>query len=278
MDYQIIGDSCCDLSEQMQQELGAQLVPLKITVEDRSFVDDENLNTRELIAAMKQSHRPARTSCPSPSDFLARFKKSSADFIVTLSSKLSGTYNSARNAVEMIRAEYPDKIAHVFDSKSACAGEVLVAMKLREYINQNFDPQKIIEKVEQFIDNMKTFFVLESLDNLVKNGRISKVTGTLASIMSLRPIMGADGHGEIALFERVRGTQKALSRLVDMIGEQCSNISERILVIAHCNNPARAQDFRRQVEAKYDFRQIQVVETRGLSTVYANDGGIVIAF
>lgn len=280
MKYKIIADSSCDLNEEIKDKLKVSLVPFKIDVDDKKYVDDENLDTMELIDAMKKSPNPVRTSCPSPGDFAEQYKSTAADniFVVTISSNLSGTYNSAVLAKNIIKDTEPNKFIHVFDSKSASVGETLVAMKIHELIEEKVSHLEIIEKVEKYIKEMKTYFILESLDNLIKSGRLSKTKGLLANILNLKPILGSDGDGNIKLFENVRGTKKAFRRLVELIGETGENLEEKILAISHANALEKAEELKNEIQKRYKFKDIILVKQAGLSTAYADEGGIIIVF
>ena len=280
MKYKIIADSSCDLNEEIKDKLKVSLVPFKIDVDDKKYVDDENLDTMELIDAMKKSPNPVRTSCPSPGDFAEQYKSTAADniFVVTISSNLSGTYNSAVLAKNIIKDTEPNKFIHVFDSKSASVGETLVAMKIHELIEEKVSHLEIIEKVEKYIKEMKTYFILESLDNLIKSGRLSKTKGLLANVLNLKPILGSDGDGNIKLFENVRGTKKAFRRLVELIGETGEKLEEKILAISHANALEKAEELKNEIQKRYKFKDIILVKQAGLSTAYANEGGIIIVF
>jgi DegV family protein with EDD domain len=181
-------------------------------------------------------------------------------------------------AKNMVLEEIGDKFIHVFDSLSASIGETLVSLKIYELAKRNLDDSEIVDKVNQYIKEMKTFFILESLDNLIKAGRISKLKGQLASALSIKLIMGGSEKGTIKLVDKVRGSKRALRRLVDIIGEQGEKLEERVLGIAHCNCLERALELKEKIQQKYKFKDIIIVEMAGLSTVYANEGGIVIAF
>lgn len=278
MHINIIGDSCCDLTDELKKDINATLVPLTITIDDKTYIDDENLDTRELLKEMKASPNTPKTACPSPQEYIEAYKGEESTFAVTLSSKLSGSYNSAVLAKNLFIEEIKDKFIHVFDSKSASTGEVLVSMKIFELFKNGDDDNQIVEKVEKYIQEMKTFFILESLDNLIKAGRISAFKGKIASILSIVPIMRATDEGEIDLLEKVRGSKKAFSRLLDVIGEQGEKLEEKILGIAHCNCLEKALEFKEEILKRYNFKDIVILETKGISTVYANDGGIIISF
>ena len=201
--------------------------------------------------------------------------------MVTLSGKLSGSYNAACVGREMVLERSPEKKIHIFDSESASAGETLIALMLRDRIDGGHSFEDIVAEMTAFIARMKTRFVLEDLSNLVKNGRISKVAGLLGGMLSLRPIMGDDGHGSIAAIEKVRGTQNAMRRLVELIAEGTREAaaSSLTMVPSYCNCPERAMMLKKEfLEKCAALREVILVPTSGLSTVYAYDGGIVLAY
>lgn len=278
MDYKIVADSSCDLNEEMEQELNINLVPFKIDIDENSFIDDKDIDMAKFLSTMIASPNPVRTSCPSPGDFVEEYKKAGNIFVITISAALSGTYNSAILAKEMILEEFPDKFVHIFDSKSASVGETLIALKIDELIQKNLSSLEIADKVENYIKEMKTYFISESLDNLIKNGRISKTKGLIANILNLKPLMGANDEGEIVLVENHRGSKKAFKRLVEIIGESKVILEDRILAISHSNALDRATQLKAEIEAKYNFKDVVIVETKGLSTAYVNHKGIILAF
>lgn len=278
MDYKIVADSSCDLNEELENRLNVDLIPFNISVDEEEFRDDESMDTQELIKAMKNSPNPVKTSCPSPGDFLEMFKKAKDIFAVTISANLSGTYNSAMLAKEMALTEDPNKFIHIFNSKSASIGETLVALKIDELAKKKFNNFEIVETVEKYIDEMKTFFILESLDNLIKNGRISKTKGLIASVLNFKPIMGADNDGNIELVENHRGSKKSFNRLVEIIGEGKEDFQDKVLAISHANALDKAMDLKKKIEKTYNFKEVLIVETKGLSTAYAYDGGVILAY
>jgi DegV family protein with EDD domain len=278
MNYKIVADSSCDLNEELKENLNISLVPFNIDVDDTKFIDDENMDSMELIRAMRNSPNPVKTSCPSPGDFVTEYKNADNIFAVTISSQLSGTYNSAALAKKMVQEEEPNKFIHVFDSKSASVGETLISMKIQELVEKRLSNFEIVEKVESYISGMKTFFILESLDNLIKNGRISKTKGLIANVLNLKPIMGSTDEGEIELVENTRGSKKAFKRLVEIIGETGEKFEEKILAISHANALEKAEELKKEIQRKYNFKDIIVVKTAGLSTAYAYDGGVILVF
>lgn len=278
MAVKIVADSSCDLSREMKQNMNINIAPLILQLGDKNYLDDESLDIRDYVKAMGESENSPKTSCPSPEDYIKRYQGDESIFVVTLSNKLSGSYNSAILAKNIFLEEIGQKFIHVFDSFSASAGETLIALKINELAKKNFSDIEILEKVTGYIKEMKTFFLLESLDHLAKAGRLSPIVAKLANMLSIKPIMGATEEGTVKLVEKTRGYKKAFKRFVEIIGEEGSNLEEKILGIAHCNALDKALNFKDEVLKRYNFKDIVIVEMGGLSSTYADDGGIVIAF
>ena len=278
MNIKIVGDSCFDMNEELRKISKISLAPLKISVGGKTLKDDENLDQKELLELMKNSEESPKTANPSPNDYLKEYQGEEDVFVVTLSSQLSGSHNSALLAKEMYKENAKDKFIHVFDSLSASVAQTLVGLKILELSELSYKKDQIVERVEEYIREMKTMFLLESLDNLIKAGRINKIIAKIATAFSVKPIMGGTNKGTIKLVDKVRGSKKALKRLVNLIGEKGEKLEEKILGIAHCNCLEKAEKLKEDIMEKYNFKDIVIVETGGISTVYANDGGIVIAF
>ncbi len=278
MSVKIVADSSCDLNEDLKRELGLTLVPLTLQIGETNYRDDESLDVKAMLKKMAACPTSPKTACPSPNDFIKAYEGPESVFVVTLSSALSGTYESAMLAKKMLLENTEDKFVHVFDSFSASIAETLISIKIFELAKKSCDNLQIVEKVNEYISSMKTFFLLESLENLMKNGRLGKVKGTIASLLNIKPVMGATEVGDIKLVESVRGYRRAFMRFVDIIGEQGEKLEEKVIGIAHCNCLERAEEFKSELMKRYKFKDIIIVETAGLSSVYSNQGGIIVAF
>lgn len=278
MGIRIVADSSCDLNEELRERLKVTLVPLTLEVGDKVYKDDEKLDVKTMLAEMKASPTSPKTACPSPNDFTKAYEGVDSVFVVTLSSALSGTYDSAVLAKNILLENIDNKFIHVFDSFSASVGETLISMKIFELAKKSYSNLQIVEKVNEYIKSMKTIFLLESLDNLMKAGRLSKVKGRIASLLNIKPIMGSTEDGNIKLVEDVRGYKRAFMRFAEIIGEQGEKLEEKVIGIAHCNCRERAEQFKAELLKRYKFKDIIIVETAGLSSVYANQGGIIVAF
>lgn len=278
MAIKVIADSSCEIPEALKGEYPYVSVPFKLYVNEIEMVDDEQLDVIDFIDKMVSASNIPRSACPSPVDFQNEFEGEETAYVVTISSRLSGTYNSAMLAKSMYEEEHPDKEIVVFDSKSASIGETLVVMKIHELNRLKVTGTELVESVNQYIDSMKTFFVSESLDNLMKNGRISKFKGTIASALKIKPIMGADENGEIQLIDKARGSAKAFQRMVELIVENAKDAENRIIAISHVNNPERANWIKEELKKTCNFKDIVVVQTGGLSSLYCDNQGVIVAF
>ena len=279
MESRIVVDSCVDFNEEVfTSDVKMERIPFKINIDDEE-IEDKNLDTSSLLSKMKTNTGRILTACPSPNDFLTAYKKCKNIFVVTISSKLSGSYNSALIAKDMMQEdEFANNFVHVFDSKSASAGESLVALKLKQLLEENLPISQVIEITNHYISSLKTFFILESLDNLMKNGRISHIKGIIGSLLHIVPIMGNDGDGGIELKLQVRGEKKALNKLIEMIGENNIDFKNTILSITYVTAFEKAQAIKEEIQRIYTFKDVLVFKSGGLSTIYADDGGIVIAY
>lgn len=281
MNYKILVDSCCDLPKEIKKQPQFQVIPLTIELDDERFIDDETLNPLEYLEKMKKCDKAPKTSCPSPEDYMKYYKgEEEAVFVVTLSDKLSGSYNSAELAKQLYIEEEGDtgKLINVFNSFSASVGETLIALKIEQLAKLGESAKDIVEIVTKYAKEMKTYFVLESLDNLKKAGRLNNIQALIANVLNIKPVMGSDGNGFIIKLDNTRGMKKALSRMIDLIGSESEKLSEKICGIAHCNCLDRALKVKEEIIKRYNFIDVIIVETAGISTTYANDGGIVIAF
>ena len=199
MEIQIIADSCCDLTPTLRRVLRVRTASLTIRVDGGEFIDDENLDIPALLAAMKQSANAPTTACPAPEAYAAMMTQAPMTFVVTLSSRLSGSYNAACVGRDMALEADPSLKICVLDSESASAGETRIVMLLRDLIDAGLVFEEIEQRARAFIAPMRTRFVLEDLSHLVKNGRISKMAGFVGTVLNLRPLMADNGHGEICL-------------------------------------------------------------------------------
>lgn len=277
MRYKIIGDSCLDLTKEMRKDPCYSMIPLTLMVGERHFVDDETFDQKEFIKVVKEYPECPKSACPSPEMFKEAYCCEEENvFVITLSAALSGSYNSAVLAKSLYEEEYGKKNILVLDSKSASSGQLNIAMYIRELCDQGLEFDEICEKAAAYRDRMNTYFVLESLDTLKKNGRLTGLQAFFATKLNIKPVMGAD-NGTIIKLDQARGIQKALQRMAEIAVKEAGTTKDKRLVIAHCNAPERAQFMKEKLCSMAKFKEVVITDTCGVSTVYANDGGVILA-
>lgn len=278
MPYRIIGDSCTDLPESLKKDPHIRLVPLTLYVDDYLVMDDESFCQSDFLKRVKASPNAPKSACPSPEDYMKHFDCEGDVYVVTLSSPLSGSYNSAMLAKKLYAEEHPDKNIEVIDSRSASVGQALIAMKIKELAEMQHPFKTVTELVRAFRDEMKTKFVLESLDALRKNGRLSGIQAMIVSALNIKPVMGATPEGTICKVGQARGIRRALNLIAEAIEADVVRPAEKILGISHCNNYERAELVKQEILKRVPFADSFIVNTAGISSLYASDGGIIAAY
>lgn len=276
MTYKIIADSCCEFPEEYRNDDRFVNIPLGLEVNGEYIPDDETFDQKSFLKKVAESPKCPRSCCPSPEKYLRAYE-TDADyvFVFTLTSKLSGSYNSAVVAKSLYEEQHEPKKIFICDSYSASVGELQLALKAAKWCEEGMVFEEICRKLMEFRDRMKLYFVLDNLETLRKNGRITNVKSLVASTLSIKPIMGAK-DGEIVQLGKAVGMKKALTKIVDMICSEIGEARDRTLMISQCNCPERAEIVRKLLAERCSFREIRVLEMAGVSTMYANDGGVII--
>lgn len=277
MSYKILVDSCGDMPETIKKSGVIEQIPLSITIDDDTIIDDETFNQKNFLEKVAKSKNCPKSACPSPEQYMKAYEcEAERVYVVTLSGKLSGSYNSAVLGMNLYEEEHGKKDIHVFDSKSASVGETLIAFKIMELEKQGCSFEEVVKGAEEFNSVKNTYFVLETLETLRKNGRLSNLQAFAADVLNIKPVMGADDQGNIIQLEKVRGTKKALEKMVKHMLEDTPDTSQKTLAIAHCNCRERAEWVRELVLSKASFKDSFIVDTGGISSLYASDGGIIM--
>lgn len=277
MTYKIIGDSCLDLTEELKKDPHFQMIPLTLMIEDKTIIDDETFDQKEFIRLVKESEDYPKTACPSPEMFKEAYHCDAKNiFVITLSGPLSGSYNSAVLAKSLYEEDYGHKNICVINSESASSGELNIALHIRDLCEQGLSFEEIEKEANAYRDRMKTYFVLETLDTLKKNGRLTGLSAFIATALNIKPVMSAE-KGEIIKVDQARGINKALQKMTEHVINTGGKTEEKRLVISHVNAPERAQYVKEILCAKAKFKEVVITDTAGVATVYANDGGIIVA-
>ena len=278
MTWKIIADSGCDFREManLAKDTQFESVPLTIQVENEIFVDDKQLDIDLMMEKMYASSAASKSACPSPDDYLKSFEGADTIFVVTITGTLSGSNNSAQVAKKIFLEEHPDAHIHVIDSLSA-GGEVdLLVTKLNELIRQDLSFDEVVEVISRYQEKTKLLFVLAKVDNLVKNGRLSKLLRTVVGLLNIRMVGEASQTGTLELLQKARGSKKALASAIEELLK--AGYKGGRLIIAHRNNEKFCQQFSQLIQEKYPQAQIETIPTSGLCSFYAEEGGILMGY
>ena len=277
MSYKIIADSCGELTDEMKASGFYETASLEIDVHGHHMIDDETFNQAEFLKLAALSPEVPKSSCPSPERYMEGYHCDAQHvYAVTLSAELSGSYNSAILGKNLYHEEYGEKDIYVFNSRSASIGETLIALKIAECEDKGMEFSQVVETVEAYIDGQNTYFVLETLDTLRKNGRLKGVKAVVATALNIKPVMGATPDGNIQQLGQARGIKKALAKLTEEVVKDLKDSKEKILAISHCNCRERAEYVRDTLMKKADFRDTIILDTAGISSMYAADGGVIV--
>lgn len=279
MDYRIIVDSCGELTHKMKESGIYVSAPLSMQVDGDTIVDDDTFDQADFLRRVAASPECPKSSCPSPEKYMELYDGTEERvYVVTLSSELSGSYNSAELARKLWMEEHDGerKQIHVFNSRSASVGETLIACKIQECEERGMSFDKTVSVVEEYISGQNTYFVLENLDTLRKNGRLTGIKSFVASALNIKPVMGSTPEGTICQLGQARGIKRALVKMTEQIARDGKQTKDKILAIAHCNCPDRAREVERMLLDKIRVKDSFIVNTAGISTMYANDGGIIV--
>ncbi|MCI9565583.1 MAG: DegV family protein [Eubacterium sp.] len=278
MKYAIIVDSSCDMyiDDNYTNDTFMTRVPLKLRVGEKEYIDDYDLDIVSFMKEMSECSEATGTAAPSPQEWYNAFEKADEVFAVTITSALSGTYSSAVVAKNMILEDFPNKKIHIIDSKAAGSGLTMIVRKLQEFIKQQMDFEEIVANITEYCKKIKVFFILESMDNLVKSGRVSAIAGKLAGILGIKILGQASSEGTIELLRKTRGKDVIYRKTVDDMlanGYQGGKV-----IISHCFNEERVQFFLDIIKESFPDVEAEVMPTSGLCSYYAENKGLIISF
>lgn len=276
MSYKIVLDSSGELPENLKKDPRFESVPLTLIVGGETIIDDDTFNQKEYLQKVAACSECAKSACPSPEKYMEAYETEADDvYVITLSSKLSGSYNSACLGKHLYEESRGAKNIYVIDSESASVGESQIALMIVDLYEQGKTFGEICPLIEKYRDEMKTYFVLDNLETLRKNGRLTRAKAVIASTLSIKPVMGSE-KGEIIQLGQAMGIKKALQKMVDFV---CKNVEEskgKRLMISHCNCPERAEFVKKLLLERGEYREIVLLNMAGLSSTYANDGGVIV--
>ena len=278
MSYKVVIDSCGELLDEWKQDPRFESVALTLSVDGVNIIDDETFDQADFLKRVAECPECPKSACPSPERYMRAFDcEAEHVYAVTLSAELSGSYNSAVLGKNLLQEDHPGRQIHIFNSKSASVGQTLIAMKIQECEEAGLPFEQVIETVDAYIEQQHTFFVLDNLETLRKNGRLSKAKALVASALKIKPVMGSTEEGAICQLDQARGMNKALVKMAQAIVEKTADSGQKTLAISHCNCHERAILLKNALEERMPIKKIVILDTAGVSSMYANDGGVIVA-
>lgn len=278
MTWKIVSDSGCDFQKikDLAVTTNFERVPLTIQVGNEIFTDDAELDIDEMMEKMYATSTASKSACPSPDDYLKSFADADNIFVVTITGTLSGSNNSAQLAKKLYQEEHPNVNIHVIDSLSA-GGEIdLIVHKLNHLIEQGLSFEEVVKAITDYQEKTKLLFVLSKVDNLVKNGRLSKLLGTVVGLLNIRMVGEASSQGTLELLQKARGHKKSLTAAFEELLK--AGYAGGEIIIAHRNNTKFCQQFSELVKEKYPKASITIIPTSGLCSFYAEEGGLLMGY
>ena len=278
MTWKIVADSGCDYRtiENLAVDTLFESVPLTIQVGDEIFIDNAQLNIDDMMEKMYATSSASKSACPSPDDYMKAFDGASNIFVVTITGTLSGSHNSAQVAKKLYLEEHPNVNIHIIDTLSAGGENDLIIKKLNLLIGQGLSYEEVVTEITAYQAKTKLLFVLSKVDNLVKNGRLSKLLGAVVGLLNIRMVGEASQDGKLELLQKARGAKKSLIAAFDELIK--AGYAGGQIIIAHRNNLKFCQQFSEMVREKFPQAVIEVIPTSGLCSFYAEENGLLIGY
>ena len=281
MIWNIVSDSSCDMkmTDFESSCVRFETVPLRIQVGEKEFVDNDDLVVPEMLTAMASEKEASSTACPSPTAFARAFEKGDNTICFTISANLSGTYNAAVMGRDLLLEEHPEKKVCIIDSKATAGAMVLLIRRTKDLIEANpeIDFEELCGQLRIYQAALRTTFTLENFDNLIKNGRMRPLVGTLLHSLGIHVIAEATPQGTIHVVDKARGEVKTYKGITAHMrnSKDCAGAE---VVISHCENMVSAIKLKEQILADLPVKSVDIISCRGLTSFYAMEKGLIIGY
>ena len=276
--WKIVADSGCDYRQlaQLAPDTEFVSVPLSIQIGDQTFVDDASLDIDQMVSVMQSTSEAATSACPSTQAYEEAFAGAENVIVVTITGGLSGSFNAARVARDMYLEEHPHVNIHLIDSLSAGGEMDLLVKEINRLIASGLEFEEVVSAITTYQENSKLLFVLAKVDNLVKNGRLSKLVGAVVGLLNIRMVGEASSEGKLELLQKARGHKKSVTAAWEEIKK--AGYKGGRIIMAHRNNEKFFQQFSDLVKETYPEASIEEVATSGLCSFYAEEGGLLMGY
>ena len=273
----LVSDSSCDLRsvDISGPQVRLQVISMHLHIGHRDFPDDEDLNLRQILAAMAKSS--SSTACPSPQAFADAFAQGNESICVTISASLSGTYQAAVAGRELALSQDPERKIFVLDSRSTAGCMVLLLRKAAALYEDGRPFEEICDILTTYRDNLRTCFTLMSFHNLIQAGRMKPITGSLLQSLGIHVIAQATPEGTISVAGKARGEVKTYQAIVEQM-QKSKNCRGAEVIVSHCENLVGAVRLKEQILKELPVRSVEIRSCRGLTGYYAMEGGLILTY
>ncbi len=271
----IVSDSSFDLPRELIDKHDIHVVPLHVNIGQNVYTEGLDITPQEFYHYMAEAQELPKTSQPTPAAFADSFKKLSPlghVLCLTISSKLSGTYQSACLAKTL--ADVP---VTVFDTLAGSLGHGLQVLKAIDMAQKGFSVNEIVERLTAYKKDMTILILLDTLENIVKGGRLNKFQGSLAKILNIKVLLH-NIEGAVDILEKVHGKKRFLNRTIEIIAERKKDFSDTYFGITHVNNSKDVEFLKSLINEKFHPRGILINEMGPTMATYAGEGGIILSF
>lgn len=276
MKYKIVVDSSSNLKNDYikDDEVGFAVIPLSVRIGDKEYLDDDNAEVDQMLEDLSNNKNGGASSCPPPGAYAEAYKDADNIIAITISSKMSGSFNSAFVG----SLEYENKAIHIVDSKATAGVIQLIADKAYEMIKSGMDFKDIEIEIDKYAESLNLLFILDKFDNLVKAGRMSKIAAFVATSLSIKPLCVAH-KGEIKILKKTRTMKMALKNVVNEM-KQIVNDDDvnRVCIITCVQNDSNVEKLKSIIETNMNFKEIRIVGAKLLDSYYQLPGGLIISF
>ena len=266
MEWKVVVDTACDFREipNKAENVAYERVPFSLQIEDKVFVDNLDLDIDKMMDEMYASSEPARSACPSPEAYLSAYRGAENVIVLTLTSGMSGSYNSAVIAEKMLKEENHNVNIHIINTLSAGGQNDLFLLKINELIKEGLSFEEVVAAMTKYQENSKLIFVL------------NKLAAAVVGLLNMRMVGEASSEGTLHLLHKVRGEKKAVSTVVDEMIK--AGYKGGRAVITHRNNTNICEKIEEKLKEKFTNVEFIAVPTSGICSFYGEEGGMLLGY
>ena len=271
----IITDGSCDLSHEVLNKFNINVVPLGVSFGEEHYTAGVDIDNKEFYAKMKDSKELPKTFCPSPENFCKEYQcEEDKIIVIALSSKLSGTYNSASLARDLYLSEHKEKDIRVIDSMTGSIGAGLLLIKAAKMISEGKDIDEIVEAIENLKEKISFYGTLETLENAIKGGRINPLAGKIIGALNFKAIVQIK-DGVVKPIDKARGESNSIKKVANYITSSIEDTKDKILCLMHANCPEKAHKLLSIIEKTHKFDEVYISEVGPVMGTYTSEGAVL---